>query len=117
MATARKSTGDDRGDRSKVEWREDPLGLDVGVPQPRGFSTMSVNQFLRSDAIIQQRDGTPRPSYKLERFRIVTKRIRIRANSQTAKSVKALLALLIQKGVVRRCSRACAPGGPIDRGL
>jgi hypothetical protein len=74
----------------KVEWREDPLGLDVGVPQPRGFSTMSVNQFLRSDAIIQQRDGTPRPSYKLERFRIVTKRIRIRANSQTAKSVKGL---------------------------
>jgi hypothetical protein len=73
-----------------VEWREDPLGLDVGVPQPRGFSTMSVNQFLRSDAIIQQRDGTPRPSYKLERFRIVTKRIRIRANSQTAKSVKGL---------------------------
>ena len=74
----------------KVEWREDPLGLGVGAPQPRGFSTMSVNQFLRSDAIIQQRDGTPRPSYRLERFRIVTKRIRIRANSQTAKSVKGL---------------------------
>jgi hypothetical protein len=73
---------------TKVEWREDPLGL--GVPQPRGFSTMSVNQFLKSDAIIQQRDGTPRPSYRLERFRIVTKRICIRANSQTAKSVKAL---------------------------
>lgn len=74
----------------KVEWREDPLGLGVGAPQPRGFSTMSVNQFLRSDAIIQQRDGTPRPGYRLERFRIVTKRIRIRANSQTAKSVKGL---------------------------
>lgn len=74
----------------KVEWREDPLGLGVGAPQPRGFSTMSVNQFLRSEAIIQQRDGTPRPGYRLERFRIVTKRIRIRANSQTAKSVKGL---------------------------
>ena len=74
----------------KVEWREDPLGLGVGVPQPRGFSTMSVIQFLKSDAIIQRRDDVPRPGYRLEPFRIVAKRIRIRANSRTAKSVEAL---------------------------
>jgi hypothetical protein len=74
----------------KVEWSEDPLGLGLGAPQPRGFSTMSGNQFLKSDAIIQQRDGVPRPSYWSERYRIVTKRIRVRANSRTAKSVEAI---------------------------
>jgi hypothetical protein len=80
------------GGAPKVEWREDPLSL--GMRQPGGFSTISVNQFLRSDAIIQLRDGTTRPSYRLERFRIVTKRIRIRANSKTAKSVKAIARLV-----------------------
>jgi hypothetical protein len=74
----------------KVEWREDPLGLGFSVRQSRGFSTMSGNQFLRSDAIVQERDGKPRPRYRSERFRITTKRLRIRANSETAKSMEAI---------------------------
>jgi hypothetical protein len=78
------------GGAPKVEWRDDPLGLGLRERQPRGFSTMSVNQFLKSDAIIQRRDGAPRPGYWSERYRIVTKRIRIRANSRTAKSVEAI---------------------------
>ena len=74
----------------KVEWCDDSLGLGLGVPQPRRFSTMSGNEFLKSDAIIQQRDGVPRPGYWTERYRITAKRIRVLANSRTAKSIEAL---------------------------
>jgi hypothetical protein len=74
----------------KVDWREDPLGLGLGAPQPRRFSTLSVIEFLRSDAIIQRRDGVPRPGYRLEPFRITGKRIRVRADSRTARSVEQI---------------------------
>ena len=74
----------------EVDWREDPLGLGLGAPQPRRFSTLSVIEFLRSDAIIQRRDGVPRPGYWTERYRITGKRIRVRAKSRTAKSVEAI---------------------------
>jgi hypothetical protein len=74
----------------KVDWREDPLGLGVGAPQPRKFSTMSGNEFLRSEAILQQRDGVLRPVYWTERYRITGKRIRVQAKSRTAKSVKQI---------------------------
>ena len=74
----------------KVEWREDPLNLGFSVRQSRGFSTMSGNEFLRSDAIVQERDGEPRPRYRSEQFRITTKRIRVRAKSKTAKAVEAI---------------------------
>jgi hypothetical protein len=74
----------------KVEWRGDPLGFGFNVRQPRGFATMSGNEFLRSDAVVQKRDGEPRPRYRSERFRITTKRVRARADSETTKSVKVL---------------------------
>ena len=51
---------------------------------------MSGNEFLKSDAIIQERDGEPRPRYRSERFRITTKRVRVRAKSKTAKSMEAI---------------------------